>query len=109
MPADVGGFAFLMGERYNTWLTATEGTFVQYSVLGGDLYDPSGLNRIHFADSDPVFAPSGGVNRKFGNGRDSFTVGPAWKDLAGRINVLADFRVDPEVEVLEANTRKTVL
>lgn len=109
VPADVGGFAFLMGERYNTWLTATEGTFVQYSVLSGDLYDPSGLNRIHFADSDPVFAPSGGVNRRFGNGRDSFTVGPAWKNLAGGINVLADFRVDPEVEVLEANTRKTVL
>lgn len=106
-PPDVGGFLFRIDENYRNWFAGAAGTYVQYRFLGDGYYDPAGVQRIHFRGSHPIFAPSDGIGRRFGDGQSVFSVGPGWRTPAGMDRNIADLRTDPAVEVLARSPEHT--
>lgn len=107
-PADVGGFAFRLDERYQTWFLGARDTYVQYAVPGNGTYDPTGLTRIHFKGTSPIFAPSAGLARRFGDNKSVYSTGPGWRDAAGEDRSIAEFLLDSTLRVVEAAPERTV-
>lgn len=103
-PADVGGFAFTVPGFHKVFANAG-GTYIEYDTDGDQIYNPTGLLRIHLAAGHPQLGPSDGCAKDAGayykNPAASYSVGPAWQDAAGNWMRLAELKgLNPEVSIL---------
>ena len=102
-PADTGGFVFEI-PTFHKIIANAGGAYVEYDTRGDQVYDPTGLLRVHLRGGNPVLGPSGGC----GAARDgeSLAVGPSWK-IDGTWTRLAALQPDPpRLVVHEATPRR---
>ena len=105
-PADVGGFAFAVPGFHKVFANAG-GTYIEYDTDGDQLYNPTGLLRIHLKNGHPQLGPSDGCAEKYSGKGNCFAVGPAWKDAAGNWTKLAELTgTSPVFEILETSTNQ---
>jgi len=108
-PAEVGGFVIPLVEDFHKVFANAGGAYIEYETRGDLHYNPTGLIRVHLKGSNPQLGPSDGVVHNFDPttkadlGGENLSIGPAWKDEAGKEHRLADFSPleAPTVEILK--------
>ncbi len=108
-PADLGGFAFETPTFHKVFANSA-GSYIEYDTNGDHKYNPTGLLRIHFSDSNPQIGPSDGIAPLFGGEGNNFAVGPAWKTTDGTWTKLADLSdTQAKVTVLKETAKSVEL
>lgn len=105
-PADVGGFVISLPE-FSMVVANASGNYVQYMTRGNQIYNPTGLLRVHLKGGHPQLGPSDGCIVKTGNEKSSLSLGPAWQDAAGRWQSLAAMTsAVPALTILQQQTAR---
>lgn len=100
-PADIGGYVINIHDPFHKVIAAADRSYVQYDTRGDQLYNPTGILRVHVYGSHPQLGPSDGVARRFGGEGVSIATGPLWKTGNGNWRSLAAHRGDdPDIEIL---------
>ncbi len=78
-PADVGGFVVPLLKPFHKVFANAAGNYIEYETAGDQVYNPTGLIRIHLRNGHPQLGPSDGCAAKFGGKDAGLAVGPAWR------------------------------
>ena len=106
-PADIGGYVVSIHDPFHKIIAAADGSYVEYDTRGDQIYNPTGILRIHILGSNPQLGPSDGCASKFSGEGISVATGPSWKNASGRWTSLATLKPEyPSIEIME-ETRKT--
>ncbi len=93
-PAEVGGFAFHIGEPFNKVFANAGGMHLELDVAADPAHNPTGLLRVHRKGFNPQLGPSEGLITE-GEvypdvPRTTAAIGGAWKDVNGEWKRLAE-------------------
>lgn len=106
-PADVGGFVIYIPE-FSMIVANASGHYVQYMTHGNQVYNPTGLLRVHLKGGHPQLGPSDGCIVKNGKEKTSLTLGPSWQETTGAWHSLAGMTsAVPAMTILQQRTSRT--
>ncbi len=101
-PADIGGFVAAIHDPFHKIIATADGSYVEYDTRGDQIYNPTGILRIHIRGSHPQLGPSDGCASKFSGKGVSVATGPAWQNDDGTWTSLAALRPgDPSIDIIE--------
>jgi hypothetical protein len=108
-PCDVGGYAVPILDPFHKVFGSAGGTYVEYDTCGDQLYNPTGVLRIHVKGGHPQLGPSDGCAPKFSGQDVQIAVGPLWPDAAGVWRSLAEMSPPaPQVDIVEEKPERVV-
>jgi len=101
-PADLGGYVLPVIVPFHKIFASAGQTYLEYDTRGDQLYNPTGILRIHIRGSHPQLGPSDGCAEKYSGKGISMATGPSWQNRDGLWSSLAESKSEnPVVEILK--------
>lgn len=101
-PADIGGFVLSIQDPFHKIIASADHSYIEYETRGDQIYNPTGIIRIHILGSHPQLGPSDGCASKYSGEGISLATGPSWKHSDGTWSSLAALVPDdPIIEIIE--------
>jgi hypothetical protein len=101
-PADLGGYVLPIIEPFHKIVASVGQTYLEYDTRGDQLYNPTGILRIHMMGSHPQLGPSDGCAEKYSGKGIAIATGPSWKNSDGTWSSLAGLKPDdPIIEIIK--------
>ena len=99
-PADIGGYVISIHKPFHKIVASACQSYIEYDTRGDQIYNPTGILRIHIIGSYPQLGPSDGCAEKYSGKRIS--TGPSWQNSDGTWSSLAALKPDdPIIEILK--------
>ncbi|MBU3028405.1 hypothetical protein [Zobellia galactanivorans] len=101
-PADIGGFVLPILKPFHKIIANASGTYLEYETEGDNMYNPTGIVRVHLKDGNPQLGPSNGLAPYFSGEGTYMATGPSWRTKDGSWESLAKQQaITPEVEIIK--------
>jgi hypothetical protein len=101
-PADIGGYVLSIHDPFHKIIASSDLSYVEYDTRGDQIYNPTGILRIHILGSNPQLGPSDGCASKFSGEGISLATGPSWQNNDGTWISLAELVPDdPVIDIIE--------
>ncbi len=101
-PVDIGGYVIPIHESFHKIIASAGQSYIEYDTRGDQIYNPTGILRIHIMGSSPQLGPSDGCAGKYSGKGVSIATGPSWQDSDGSWSSLAELKPDnPIIDVLD--------
>ena len=101
-PADVGGFAIPVLKPFHKIFANVDGTYLEYDTRGDQMYNPTGILRMHIKGAHPQLGPSDGAASYYSGDGVSLATGLSWQNKDGSWSSLAEQKTEPQlVEIIE--------
>jgi len=101
-PADIGGYVVSIHDPFHKIIASADQSYLEYDTRGDQIYNPTGILRIHIMGSHPQLGPSDGCAGKYSGEGISIATGPSWQNSDGTWSSLAEIIPDDSViEIIE--------
>lgn len=100
-PADIGGYVVSIHDPFHKIIASADQSYVEYDTRGDQIYNPTGILRMHILESHPQLGPSDGCAIKYSGEGISIATGPSWQNRDGTWSSLAALMPDdPVIEII---------
>ena len=106
-PADLGGYVVSIHKPLHKVIASAGQTYVEYDTRGDQIYNPTGILRIHIKGSHPQLGPSDGCASRYSGKDVSIATGPSWQISDGTWTSLAKWTGEPVIEILLESLKLT--
>jgi hypothetical protein len=101
-PADIGGYAISIHNPFHKIIASAGQSYIEYDTRGDQIYNPTGILRVHIMGSHSQLGPSDGCAEKYSGKGIAIATGPSWKNSDGTWSSLAALQPqDPVIEILK--------
>ncbi len=101
-PADIGGYVVSIHDPFHKIIASADQSYLEYDTRGDQIYNPTGILRIHIMGSHPQLGPSDGCAGKYSGEGISIATGPSWQNNDGTWSSLAELvSDDPVIDIFE--------
>jgi hypothetical protein len=101
-PADIGGYVVSIHDPFHKIIASADQSYLEYDTRGDQIYNPTGILRIHILGSHPQLGPSDGCAMKYSGEGISIATGPSWQESDGTWSSLAEMMPDdPIIEIID--------
>ena len=102
VPADIGGYVVTIQDPFHKIIASADQSYLEYDTRGDQIYNPTGILRIHIVGGHPQLGPSDGCASKYSGEGISIATGPSWQNSDGTWSSLAELVPDdPVIDILE--------
>ncbi len=105
-PADIGGFVIPVLKPFHKVFANAGGNYIEYDTSGDQVYNPTGLIRIHLGKGHPQLGPSDGCAVKLSGKDASLAVGPAWRSKGKWVSLADRSNAACKLTVLEETPQR---
>ena len=104
-PADIGGYVVSIHDPFHKIIASADQSYLEYDTRGDQIYNPTGIIRIHIVGSHPQLGPSDGCAGKYSGKGISIATGPSWKNSDDTWSSLAEgMPDDPTIEIIDESS-----
>lgn len=101
-PADIGGYVISIHVPFHKIIASAGQSYIEYDTRGDQIYNPTGILRIHIMGSHPQLGPSDGCAERYSGKGVSIATGPSWQNGDRTWTSLAELKPEnPIIEILE--------